>query len=91
MGHDRSLRRGYEDIDVGANPDNIHMSEFFELDIPVTVSNAALDINNLPTGCFYSELWFASEQNGVLTDGIINNIDIEGQGRQWLKQGDKQR
>lgn len=78
------------DVDVfgSGGPENIHASEFFELDIPVTVTNHSFDINNLPQGCFYESLIFATEVNGALADGVINNIDVEGAGRQWLVQGD---
>lgn len=78
------------DVDVfgSGGPQNIHASELFELIIPVTANNAALDINNLPQNCFYDTLVFRSEDAGALTDGIINNISIQSAGRQWVEQGD---
>jgi hypothetical protein len=78
------------DLDVfgSGGPGNIHASEIFELVVPVTATNAALDINNLPQGCFYDMLVFAAEDNGSLSNGIINNIDVEGGGRNWTVQGD---
>lgn len=76
----------WADLDVGVDPPNINAVEMFEIPLNITASNAALDFNNLPQGCFYDDLIFTSEQDGVLTDGIINNIYLNSGGRNWSEQ-----
>lgn len=76
----------WADLDVDCNPDNIHMVEMFEIPINITASNAALDINNLPQNCIYDDLIITAEDNGALSDSIINNIAINSGGRNWLLQ-----
>lgn len=77
----------WADMDIDANPDQIHAFEIFEQQFNITASNPAFIINTLPQGCFYDSLCLAAEDNGVLSDAIITNIDIEGGGRYWLTQG----
>jgi hypothetical protein len=82
----------WADMDVDTNPDNIHAVELFDLPINVVASNAALDINNLPQGCFYDDLIITAENlvgasgNGTLTDAVINNIAVSSGGRNWTFQ-----
>lgn len=76
----------WADVDVDCEPDNIHAVEMFEIPINITASNAALDINNLPQNCFYDDLIIAAEDNGALSDSIINNIAINSAGRNWTLQ-----
>jgi hypothetical protein len=75
------------DLDIDANPDQIHAFEIFEQQFNITASNPAFIINTLPQGCFFDSLELCAEDNGVLSDAIITNIDIEGGGRYWLTQG----
>lgn len=79
-----------EDVDVfnSGGPKNIHASEFFEQVFAITASNPAFDINTLPQGVFYDELVFTTEEAGVLTDGIITNINVNSGSRIWTLQGD---
>jgi hypothetical protein len=83
----------FADVDVDANPENIHAVELFELLIPVTSANPALIINQLPQGCFYDNLFLVAEDTttatGVtaLSDTLIQNISIQGGGRTWLQEG----
>jgi hypothetical protein len=85
----------YCDLDVDANPNEIHAFEMFEQDFNITAQNAAFLINQLPQGCFYDNLYFAAEDTTVstgavaLSDGIINNISIQGGGRFWTQQGER--
>lgn len=82
----------WADMDVNINPDNIHAVELFEFVIPITATNASLDINNLPQNCFYDDLIFVAESavgasgNGTLDDTIINNIALNSGGRNWTLQ-----
>jgi hypothetical protein len=77
----------WADLDIDANPDQIHAFEIFEQQFNITAANPAFIINTLPQGCFYSSLALVAEDNGVMTDAIITNIDVEGGGRYWLTQG----
>ena len=76
----------WADLDVQVDPPNIHAVEMFEIPLNITASNAALDFNNLPQGCFYDDLIITSEKNGALFDGIINNIYLNSGGRTWTEQ-----
>jgi len=76
------------DLDVDANPDQIHAVELFEQEFNITATNGAFQINTLPQGCFYDNLYLIAEDNGALSDAIINNIEIEGGGRYWLNLGE---
>lgn len=82
------------DMDIDAQPDQIHATELFEQLFPIQAANPAFIINTLPQGCFYDTLYLIAEDVttgtnlGVPSDAIITNIDIEGGGRQWLPQGD---
>jgi hypothetical protein len=78
----------FVDDDVDANPSEIHATEIFETDINITSSNASYLVNTLPQGCFYDSLYFIAEDNGALSDAILNNISIQGGGRYWTVAGD---
>lgn len=78
----------WANLDVAANPENIHATELFEQDFDILASNTNFQINQLPAGVFYDNLYFATEVDGVLSDAIINNIDLDGSGRFWLPQGE---
>jgi hypothetical protein len=74
------------DLDVSVDPPNIHAVEMFEIPLNITATNAALDFNNLPQGCFYDDLIITSEVSGALADGVINNIYLNSGGRIWTEQ-----
>ena len=76
----------WADLDVSVDPPNIHAVEMFEIPLNITATNAALDFNNLPQGCFYDDLIFTSEVSGALADGVINNIYLNSGGRNWTEQ-----
>lgn len=78
----------FADMDVSTQPDNIHAIEIFEQDFNILATNPSFLINTLPAGCFYDNLTFITEDAGALTDGILQNIDIDGAGRFWLPQGE---
>jgi hypothetical protein len=78
----------WADSDLNSNVDRIHNVEFFERTYPITASQTDFPIDTLPQGYLYSDLYFLTELDNVLTDGMLNNIDIEGGARVWLPQGD---
>lgn len=78
----------WADLDVDANPDNIHSTELFEQVFNITAANSAFLINTLPAGCFYSDLYLVTESSGALVDTVLNNVDIDGSGRYWLNKGE---
>lgn len=77
----------WADVGYSVDPDGLHAIECFEQTFPV-VANGDLLINQLPTGVIYSDLYLIAEQNNVPFDGLVNNIDIEGGGRNWTYAGD---
>ena len=78
----------WADLDVNANPPNIHATEIFEIDFPILANQQNFQINQLPAGCFYDNLYFITEDAGALVDGVIQNISIQSGGRIWLQQGE---
>lgn len=78
----------WADMDVASDPENIHAVELFEQDFNILANNSNFQINQLPAGVFYDNLYLTTENAGALTDGVIQNIDIEGAGRFWLPQGE---
>ena len=68
-------------------PPGLHATEIYEQVFPVTANGDFL-INQLPAGCFYDEIILLTEKDNLLTDGIIDNIDVEGAGRTWMPAGD---
>jgi hypothetical protein len=78
----------WADLDVDANPENIHATELFEQVFNISAPNSAFLINTLPAGCFFSDLYLVTESNGALVDTVLNNVDIDGSGRYWLNKGE---
>lgn len=76
----------WTDLDINVDPPNIHAVEMFEIPLNITATNAALDFNNLPQGCFYDDMIITSEVSGALADGVINNIYFNSGGRIWTEQ-----
>jgi hypothetical protein len=87
----------YADSNFGLDPDkiSIHAHELFENTYPVVATQSDFPIDTLPSGYLYTDMYFLTEQNNVLTNNdvttglrILQNIDIEGGGRVWLQSGD---
>ena len=76
------------DWDYDSAPAGVHATELFEQSFPIT-ANGQLLINQLPAGVIYTDLAFVLEHNGVPVDALIDNIDVEGGGRNWTFPGDK--
>ena len=82
------------------NPQAIHAHELFEMNFPILATQSDFLINQLPSGFIYTDLWLIAEDTttaGVstqdvapfnLSNGVLNNVDIEGGGRIWLPAGD---
>lgn len=79
----------WADSDLGVQADEIHASEVFEQTYPVVAAQSDFPIDTLPPGYLYTDFYFQSEVSGALSNAVLNNIDIEGGGRVWLRQGDK--
>lgn len=75
------------DWDYDTSPAGVHATEAFEQSFPIT-SNGQLLINQLPAGVIYTDLGFLIEHNNVPVNGVINNVDLEGGGRNWTFPGD---
>lgn len=76
------------DLDEEVDPAQVyHLTEQFERVIPVTQTTRDLSIE-LDSGWLYTHLLFIAERDDVVDDTIINNIEIEGGGRQWLPPGE---
>lgn len=78
----------WADSDYAQQANAIHASEVFEQTYTVNASQSDYPIDTLPPGFIYTDFCFQSEVGGALADGVINNIDIEGGGRVWFRQGD---
>jgi hypothetical protein len=78
----------WADSDFLVQSAQLHSHELFEQTYPINASQVDFPIDTLPSGYMYSDLMFLSEEANVLANGIINNISIEGGGRQWLYQGE---
>ena len=78
----------WADSDLAVQSDEIHASEIFEQTYPITAAQSDFPIDTLPPGYLYTDLYFQAEQDGALSNGVINNINVEGGGRIWLPQGD---
>jgi len=76
------------DSSLNVNPQQIHAVELFEQNFPILQTQPDFLINQLPAGFLYTDLCFLTEQNNLLTPGILTNIDIEGGGRIWTQLGD---
>jgi hypothetical protein len=75
------------DYGYDVDPAGVHATEVYEQVFPIT-ANGDLLINQLPAGVLYTDFAFLAEKNNVPTNGIVNNIDIEGAGRNWTMPGD---
>lgn len=64
----------------------MHANEFFERTYPITAAQTDFPIDTLPQGYLYTDLIFMAEDANVLSNAIINNINIEGSGRIWTPQ-----
>lgn len=78
----------WADSDLAVQASDIHASEVFEQTYVVPASQVDFPIDTLPPGYLYTDFYFQTEQDGVLVNTILNNIDIEGGGRVWVRQGD---
>lgn len=78
----------WADSDYAVSANAIHASELFEQTYVVSASQSDYPIDTLPPGFIYTDFCFQSEVSGALADGVINNIDVEGGGRVWFRQGD---
>lgn len=78
----------WADSDFSVSSNAIHASEVFEQTYVINASQSDYPIDTLPPGFLYTDMCFQSEVGGALANGVINNIDIEGGGRVWVRQGD---
>lgn len=78
----------WADSDFAVQSTDIHASEVFEQTYVIPATQSDFPIDTLPPGYLYTDFYFQTEQDGVLVNTILNNIDIEGGGRVWLRQGD---
>jgi len=78
----------WADSDFAVAAGDIHASEVYEQTYVVPATQSDFPIDTLPPGYLYTDFSFQMEQDGVLTNGLLNNIDIEGGGRVWTRQGD---
>lgn len=79
----------YADSDFAVDADRIHNHELFERVFPILATQTDFPIDTLPQGFLYTDLIFLGEINNVLSNGVLNNIDLEGGGRVWLPQGEQ--
>lgn len=79
----------FADSDLENNVDRIHNHELFERNYPITATQTDFPIDTLPQGYLYSDLIFLAELDNVLSNAILNNVNVEGGGRVWLPQGDQ--
>jgi hypothetical protein len=76
------------DSDFAVQATDIHASEVFEQTYVIPAAQADFPIDTLPPGYLYTDFYFQTEVAGALSDAVLNNVDIEGGGRVWLRQGD---
>lgn len=79
----------FADSDLQNNVDRIHNHEFFERTYPITASQTDFPIDTLPQGFLYTDLIFLAELDNALSNAILSNVALEGNGRVWLTQGDQ--
>lgn len=77
------------DSDLAVATEEIHASELFEQTYPIVAAQTDFPIDTLPPGYLYTDFAFQTEVAGALSNAVLNNINIEGGGRVWLKQGDQ--
>ena len=75
----------WADYDRGVGG-KFHLTEEFELIVPVTQSQGDLKVE-LAEGYVYTSLLFLAERDNVLVADIINSISVESAGRSWLPFG----
>jgi hypothetical protein len=84
----------YGDMAYNVNPDQIHAVELFEQNFPILATQPDFLVNQLPAGFLYTDLYVLAEvgtgasSGGALSNALLNNIDIEGGGRNWTIPGD---
>jgi hypothetical protein len=74
------------DWDYDSSPAGVHATEVYEQVFPIT-ANGPLLINQLPAGVIYTDIALMTEHNNVPVNAIVDNIDIEGGGRNWTFAG----
>lgn len=91
----------YADSDFAVDANRIHNHEFFERTYPILAAQTDFPIDTLPQGFLYTDLYFITEAaagastgewgnaTGGPTNGLLNNINLEGGGRVWLPQGEQ--
>ena len=77
----------WADVDTGTSPDFIHASELFENNYPITASQTAFQITDLPPGFIYTDFIAQTEDGGALVDTVLNNWSITVGGQTWTFQG----
>jgi hypothetical protein len=81
-------------VNYNVQPKYLHAVELFENIYPVLATQSSFLIDNLPNGCYYPDLHLLAEQvvgggsTGVLTNTIVNSIDLSSGSRSWLQNGD---
>lgn len=80
--------RIWADSDFAVTNSAIHASELFEQNYAITATQSDYPISTLPPGFIYTDLMFNTEINGSLSSLPLSNIDVEGGGRVWVRQGD---
>lgn len=82
------------DWDYDTAPNGVHAVELYEQSFPIPTNGQFL-INQLPAGVIYTDFFFSLEDGGdnthlgLPTDQLIDNIDIEGGGRNWTFAGEE--
>jgi hypothetical protein len=81
-------------INYNVQPKYLHAVELFENIYPVLSTQASFLIDNLPNGCYYSDLIILAEGSGllagnnILSNNIVNSLDLSSGSRSWLFNGD---
>lgn len=67
-----------------------HMTCFDERSFnPITASQTDFQLLNIPPGYLYTSLLMRSERNNALVNDILNSWTVQGGGRVWMPQGDR--
>lgn len=75
-------------INYNVNPQYLHAVELFENIYPVTASNPAALIDNLPNGAYYGDLVILAEYDNALSNAICSSFDLSSGSRSWMFNGD---
>lgn len=78
----------WADSDFAVTTTAIHASEIFEQNYVINASQTDFPIDTLPPGFLYTDLLLQTEVDGALSNAVLNNWDVEGGGRVWVRQGD---